>query len=95
MKVTRAAGSRYEIDGRPLNELSELEGAVTALKKPIPIVARRVSVAFTVETSEGTMSGKAGDWLMQGIAGELYICPAAVFEQSYDIIGDPAKSTRR
>jgi hypothetical protein len=54
-------------------------------------VARRVDVPFTVETSEGTMSGKAGDWLMQGIAGELYICPASVFEQSYDIIGEAGK----
>ncbi len=94
MKVTRAAGSRYEVDGRPLNGLGELDGAVTALKKPIPIVARKVSEPFTVETSEGTMSGKAGDWLMQGIAGELYICPAAVFEQSYDIIGDATKRNR-
>ncbi len=94
MKITRGAGSRYEIDGRPLDELSELDGAVSALKKPIPIVARQVKEPFTVETSEGTMSGKAGDWLMQGVAGELYICPAAVFEQSYDIIGDATKRRR-
>ncbi|MGO8055826.1 PGDYG domain-containing protein, partial [Rhizobium leguminosarum] len=59
---------------------------VRALKKPIPITAKKINEPFTVDTSEGTMSGKAGDWLMQGINGEMYICPATIFEMSYDII---------
>jgi hypothetical protein len=32
------------------------------------------------------MKGNAGDWLMQGVSGELYICPASIFNKSYDIL---------
>ena len=57
-----------------------------AVKKPIPIKCFRMSEDFEVETLEGTMSGKAGDWLMIGVNGELYPCADAIFEKSYDLV---------
>jgi hypothetical protein len=59
--------------------------AVRAIKKPIPIFARKIDEPFEVETTEGLMKGQAGDWLMQGVSGELYICPNSIFNRSYDI----------
>jgi len=57
-----------------------------ALKKPIPIKCAQIDEAFEVESMEGIMSGKPGDWLMVGVNGEKYVCDAAVFQKSYDIV---------
>lgn len=86
MKVVRIDEGRYQIDGDPVDDLSSHSGAIKAIKKPIAIAARRIDEAFTVETTEGVMKGKAGDWLIQGVLGEMYICPADVFEKTYDIL---------
>jgi hypothetical protein len=38
---------------------------------------------FHVITKEGTMEGQVGDWLLEGIEGELYPCDNSIFEKSY------------
>lgn len=57
-----------------------------ATKKPIPIRCIRIDEAFEVETMEGVMKGKKGDWLMVGIDGEMYVCDADIFDRTYDLI---------
>jgi hypothetical protein len=54
------------------------------LKKPIPIHAVPIYHPFSVETLEGTMKGKSGDYLVEGIKGEIYICDKEIFEESYE-----------
>jgi len=39
---------------------------------------------FKVDTLEGTMKGKPGDYLVQGINGEQYPCDKEIFEKTYD-----------
>jgi len=46
--------------------------------------AVRMPEAFSVETLEGTMEGKAGDYLMIGINGEMYPCDAEIFAKTYE-----------
>lgn len=58
-----------------------------AVKRPIPISCIQIQEPFEVETMEGILQGKAGDWLMIGVEGELYPCDAQVFEKTYTIIG--------
>lgn len=53
------------------------------VKKPIPIQAKQMGEPFSVETKEGTMQGKAGDYLIIGIRGEQYPCDKGIFEESY------------
>ncbi len=54
-------------------------------KKPIIIHAKQINEEFNVNTLEGNYKmGKAGDYLMQGIEEELYICDKAIFEKTYD-----------
>ena len=53
------------------------------VKRPIPIQAKQMSEPFSVETNEGTMQGKAGDYLIIGIRGEQYPCDKGIFEESY------------
>lgn len=55
-------------------------------KKPIAIMAEQQEKDFTVETLEGTMLGKAGDYLIIGIEGEQYPCAKAIFEKSYEAV---------
>lgn len=57
-----------------------------ALKKPIPIKCAQIDEPFEVESMEGIMLGKPGDWLMIGVNGEKYVCDADIFKKSYDIV---------
>ncbi|MBT0608673.1 PGDYG domain-containing protein [Aequorivita echinoideorum] len=54
-----------------------------AVKKPIPIKCVQIDDDFEVETMEGLMKGKKGDWLMIGITGEVYACDREIFEKTY------------
>jgi hypothetical protein len=53
------------------------------VKIPIPIDAEYMDEPFTVETLEGTMTGKAGDYLVTGIRGEQYPVDGEIFDDSY------------
>jgi hypothetical protein len=57
-----------------------------AIKKPIPIKCVQIDEPFEVESMEGIMRGKTGDWLMIGINGEKYVCDDGIFQKSYDIV---------
>lgn len=57
-----------------------------AIKKPIAIECIQIDEPFEVETMEGTMKGKKGDWLMLGIHGEMYPCDQEIFRKTYDIL---------
>jgi hypothetical protein len=59
-----------------------------AIKKPIAIECIQINEPFEVESKEGLMKGKPGDWLMVGVKGELYICDKDIFEESYNLIQD-------
>lgn len=56
-------------------------------KKPIIIQSVRMDEEFRVQTLKGDYKqGKAGDFLMCGIDGELYICDREIYEKTYDSI---------
>lgn len=62
------------------------EGFIKVRKKPIVIDALKVNIPFSVNTIEGKMEGKKGDWLMIGLDGEKYICDDSLFKRTYDIL---------
>jgi hypothetical protein len=37
-----------------------------------------------IKTLEGTMRADVGDWVIQGIKGELYPCKPDIFESTYE-----------
>lgn len=37
-----------------------------------------------IETLEGKMRAEKGDWVIQGVQGELYPCKPDIFQQTYD-----------
>lgn len=40
--------------------------------------------SLTIKTLEGDMTGNQGDWLIQGVKGELYACKPDIFEATYE-----------
>jgi len=61
-----------ELDGRVVNEASE--GRV------------RLTEAGTmlIQTLEGTMEARPGDWIIRGVKGELYPCKPDIFAATYE-----------
>ena len=73
-------------------------------KKPIEVEAFRVvdGVSFPgwakdvvvkdglvqIATLEGVMRANPGDWIIQGVTGELYPCKSDIFEATYDLVED-------
>ncbi len=45
-----------------------------------------------IETLEGTMLAGWGDYVIQGIKGEIYPCKPDIFEASYDLVNQPTSS---
>lgn len=62
------------------------QGCRLYTKRPIPIQAIQINIPFNVESKEGIMSAKAGDYLISGIKGELYSCDKEIFEESYELL---------
>jgi hypothetical protein len=45
-----------------------------------------VSGGFDIDTLEGTMHANPGDYIIQGVSGELYPCKPDIFEKTYDAV---------
>ena len=54
------------------------------VKKPIQIKAIQIDEDFSVETLEGTMIGRPGDYLAEGVDGELYVIKNEIFLKTYE-----------
>lgn len=67
------------------NKLPELKFK-KAVKKPIPVKCIQIEEPFKVETMEGVMQGKAGDWLMIGVNNEMYVCDSSIFKKTYELM---------
>lgn len=39
---------------------------------------------IAIETLEGVMEAKIGDWIIKGVAGEFYPCKPNIFESTYE-----------
>lgn len=42
-----------------------------------------------IMTLEGEMRGEKGDWIIQGIAGEVYACKDSIFRATYEPVEEP------
>ena len=63
---------------------------IQVFKKPIPVKAEQLTEARTVQTKEGPVEAKAGDWLMTGVKGEQWPIPPEKFAATYEpVAGKP------
>ncbi|HMG15425.1 MAG TPA: hypothetical protein VK590_08270 [Saprospiraceae bacterium] len=75
-----------EVNYAYLDDFKSKFGKRVYRKKPIEIEAYQMNEDFHVETLEGTMNGKTGDYVIIGIRGELYICNEEIFNSTYDFV---------
>ena len=66
--------------------LEELEqwcgGSIKGLRLP---AKERV---IRIQTLEGEMEAKIGDWIIRGVKGEFYPCKPDIFEATYEKVED-------
>jgi hypothetical protein len=62
---------------------------LTAYKKRIPIRCVQINEPFQVQSMEGLVTGKTGDYLMIGNHGDTYICDREIFEKTYETKENP------
>ena len=41
---------------------------------------------WDIKTVEGTMTARPGDWIIQGVKGELYPCQPDIFAATYELV---------
>jgi hypothetical protein len=77
---------RFDAKYQPEAPLSPGEPGIYR-NRPVLVLAKRMSVAFTVERSAGgdLLEGKAGDWLVQYAPGDRGIVAAARFDRVYRV----------
>ncbi|MDN6290992.1 MAG: PGDYG domain-containing protein [Tetragenococcus koreensis] len=61
-------------------------GTFKAIKKPIPVKAEQTDKHIDIETLEGTMHAKPGDYIVTGPDGEQWPVKKEIFEKTYKII---------
>lgn len=61
----------------------------TCINKPVTRQCMKVETEFSCDTLEGITIGKAGDYLVIGVDGEVYPCDAEIFEETYLINENP------
>ena len=56
------------------------------VKKPVVVRAKRLTECVFIPTLEGVMRGEPGDWLIEGVRGEVYPCNPDIFEATYETV---------
>lgn len=53
-------------------------------KKPVVIEAYQTDKELEIETLEGTMHARIGDWIITGVNGDPYPCKPDIFRKTYE-----------
>jgi hypothetical protein len=56
--------------------------------KSVDAVVSAGSGVVTIRTLEGDMDAQPGDYIIQGVQGEIYPCKPDIFEQTYERVDD-------
>lgn len=54
----------------------------------VEIHHKKKYILLKIKTLEGTMKAKEGDYIIQGVNGEIYPCKADIFEKTYEAVTD-------
>lgn len=69
---------RYEYEGLP-----QPKWLVEATEKGVVWGA---GDSLSVQTLEGIMMARPGDWIIRGVEGEIYPCKDSVFQATYEAV---------
>ena len=76
---------QYGIDNRPdwFNDKVTSNDIITFWGKDI---RHKEDYYCEIKTLEGVMKGDCGDFIIQGVNGEIYPCKPEIFEKTYEIV---------
>ena len=67
------------------DNIEELEAFVIDSQRDVELVGfPNGEPRVTIKTLEGTMRADENDWIIRGVAGELYPCKPAIFDVTYE-----------
>lgn len=86
MTVHRYSSKPVEIEAMAIDsEFAKIQ-AVTWIRENGGRAAIDADSQLFIETLEGTMRAKLGDYIIRGLEGEFYPCIVSVFSAKYEII---------
>jgi hypothetical protein len=74
-----------------LDQLCEFMGGEA--KRNIDFSINYVNRFVVIQTLEGSMTARLGDWIIKGLAGEYYPCKPDIFEKTYEAVPPAAPVT--
>jgi hypothetical protein len=70
-----------------MNSLQELHELTSVFLKDADIDINYLNDGkIYIETLEGVMTAREGDWIIKGIDGEFYPCKPDIFEKTYELV---------
>ena len=68
-----------------IEQLSDVDGTPKRWrKKPVVIRAIELQSQIRIKTREGELTGEVGDFLIEGVKGEIYPCGREIFFATYE-----------
>ena len=68
-----------------VKELKEVDGLVRLYRRnPLRVYAVKLKEDVVVSSPEGDLTGKKGDYLVQGLKGEIYPVKEELFTKTYE-----------
>jgi len=64
-------------------------------RKPALVDAVRIQKEMLIETLNGIVKAKPGEWLITGVRGEQYPCDDEIFRETYEPADDAAEKIFR
>lgn len=75
-----------QFDGTPGSAVAVFEMFDIPGGKVVPNYHDLRSVVLTIPTLEGEMQASATDWIIKGVAGEIYPCKDHIFAKTYELV---------
>ena len=66
------------------DQLEDPEWVIEEIKKGNVTFDRTPPITMKIKTLEGVMTAQEGDFIIQGVNGEIYPCKPDIFEKTYE-----------
>ena len=78
----------YGYEGLPMPKwlVEAMEGGAVCYAPLDPTYKGTQETVLSIETLEGVMQARQGDWIIRGVAGEIYPCKPDIFDQTYEAV---------
>lgn len=77
---------------KEITKLTDIEGKIIKIRKrPIVVKAVELKEKVRIHTREGRLVGEKGEYIIEGIQGEVYPIGRKIFQQTYEVVKEGEK----